>query len=93
MEFEKLLGVEESIRRLIIQVVNEPFLEVLKEKYIRYGGQTPFEMIEHLRAKISKVTNNYKVQLRKQVFIEWEQLQVLTAFSKQNDKAHKQLAK
>ena len=51
------LGVEESIRTPLLQVVEEPYLEALKEEYIRYGRRTPFEMIEHLWTRISKVTN------------------------------------
>ena len=65
----------------------EFFLEALKKEYIWYGGQTPFEMIEHLQIKISKVTNKDKV------FITWEQPQVLYAYFKQINKAQKQIAK
>ena len=66
------MGVEESIRTLLLQAVEESYLEALKEEYIGYGGRTPFEMIEHLRTKISKVTNKEKVLLKKEVFIMWE---------------------
>ena len=35
-EYEKYLGIIESIHTLILQVVNEPYLEALKEEYIWY---------------------------------------------------------
>ena len=53
----------------------------------------PFEMIVHLQTKISKVTNKDNVQLKKGVFIEWEQLLMLTVYFKQIDKACRQLLK
>ena len=39
IEYEKFLGVEESLRTLILQVVEEPNLEALKEEYIGYGSR------------------------------------------------------
>ena len=65
----------------------------LKEEYIGYGSRTPFEVISHLCTKINKVTNKDKVQLKKEVFIKWEQPQVLSAYFKQIEKARKQLEK
>ena len=53
----------------------------------------PYEMMEHLQTKISKVTNKDKVQLKQEVLITWEQLQVLLAYFKQIEKARKQLVK
>ena len=60
---------EENIRMLLLQVVKKLFLEALKEEYIGYGCRKPFEIIEHLQIKISKVTNKDKVQLKNEVFI------------------------
>ena len=40
-------------------------------------------MIEHLSTKISEVTNKDKAQLKKELFIMWEQPQVLSAYFKQ----------
>ena len=76
IEYEKFLGVEESIRTLLLQAVEEPYLEVVKAEYIRYGGRITFEMIAHLRTRISKVTNCDKVPFKKEI-ITWEQPQVL----------------
>ena len=56
------LGVKECIQTLIIQAIEEPYIEALKEDYIGYGGRMPYQMIEHLQMKISKVTNKDKVQ-------------------------------
>ena len=44
----KFLGVEESIRSLLLKEVEKLYVEALKEEYIGYGGRTPFEMIQHL---------------------------------------------
>ena len=94
IEYKKFMGsVEESIRTFMLQVVDELYLEALKEEYISCGGWRPFEMIKHLHIKISKVTNKDKVQLKKEVFITWEQPQVLSAYLKQIDKSQKQLLK
>ena len=84
---------QRSLYTLIPHVVKEPYLEALKEEYIGYGSRTPFEMISHLHTNISKVTNKDKVQLKKEVFIKWEQPQVLSAYFKQIEKARKQLEK
>ena len=35
--YDKFLGVEESLQTLILQAVDEPFVEAWKEEYIRYG--------------------------------------------------------
>ena len=61
IKYKEFLGAEESIQTLILQEVEEPFLEALKEEYIGYGRRTPFKMIEYLRTKISKVTNKDKI--------------------------------
>ena len=45
VKYEKFLGVEEKFRTLMLQVVDESYLEALKEEYIQDGGRTPFEMI------------------------------------------------
>ena len=57
IEYEKFLEVEESLCTLILQAVEEPYPEALKEEYIWYGSRTPYGMISHLHTKISKVTN------------------------------------
>ena len=76
-----------------MQVVDELFLETLKEDYTGYGDKMPLKMIEHLQTKISKVKNNNKVQLKDKLFIKQEQPQVLSAYFKQIDKVQMQLAK
>ena len=43
IEYEKFLGVEESLRTLILQAVDEPFVEALEEEYIGYGGEHPMK--------------------------------------------------
>ena len=78
-----ILGLEESIQILLIQAVDEPFIKALKKDYIRYGRRMSYDMIEHLETKISKVTNKDKVQIKTEVFIKWEQPQVLLAYFKQ----------
>ena len=83
IEYKKFLGVEESLHTLILQAVEEPYLETPMEEYIVYESRTLYEMISHLSTKISKVTNKDKVQLKKEVFIPWEQPQVLSAYFKQ----------
>ena len=72
-------------------MVDEPFIKALKEDYMRYGGRMPYEMIAHLWTKISKVINKDKVQLKKEVFIKWEQPQVLSAYFIQIKKQEKNL--
>ena len=72
-------------------MVEEPYLEALKEEYIGYGSRTPLEMIAHLCTKISEVINKDKVQLKKEVFIKWEQPQVLSTYFKIIENARKQL--
>ena len=89
IEYKTFLGVEERIRTLMLQAMEELYLETLKEDYIGYGGQTPFKMVKHLQMKISKVTNKDKMQL----VIMWEQPQVLSTYFKQIDKARTQLTK
>ena len=79
-ENEKYLGVTECIRGLILQSVEEPYLEALKEKYIGYDGLVPADMIHHLRSKISNVTNRDKAALKREIFLPWEQPTVLTAY-------------
>ena len=86
IEYEKCLGIKESLHTLILHVMEEPYLKALKEEYITYGSRTPFEIISHFCTKISKVTNKDKVQLKKEVFINWEQPQVLSAYFKQIEK-------
>ena len=93
IEYEKFLGVEESLQSLILQAVDEPFVEALKEEYIEYDRWTPNEILVHLQIKISKVTNRDKLQQKREVFIAWEQPQVLLAYFKQIEKAKKQLTK
>ena len=53
----------------------------------------PHEITMHLQTKISKVTNKDKLKLQREVFVAWEQPQVLLAYFKQIEKAKKQLAK
>ena len=72
-----ILGAKESVWSLTLQAVDAPFVEALKEVYIRYVGQTPFELIVHLRTKISKVTNKDKLQLKREVFIAWDLFYIL----------------
>ena len=73
VEYVKFLGMAESIMAILLQVVKEPYLKAIKEECISYGGRTPVKMIEHLRMKISKVANQDKVQLKKEIFFTWEQ--------------------
>ena len=43
--------------------------------------------------KINKIINKDKMQLKKELFITWQQQQVLSAYFKQIEKERKQLAK
>ena len=43
IDYTKFLKVEESIRSLLLPGVEEPYLEALKEEYIKYGGRAPFK--------------------------------------------------
>ena len=87
------LGFEESIQAPLLQAVNDPFLEALKEEYVEYGDRIPFDKIEHLWTKISMITKKGKVQLKKKEFNKWEQPQVLSVKFKWIDKVQMQLAK
>ena len=89
----KIFVVEKSIQTIILKAVDEPFVKALKEEYIGYSRRITYKMIVHLRMMISKVTNRDKLQLKVEVFIAWEQPQVLSMYFKQIEKAKKQLAK
>ena len=43
IKYEKFLGIEEIIKNLLFQAVEEPNLEALKEEYVGYGGRTPMK--------------------------------------------------
>ena len=75
-EHEKYLGA------LILQAVDDPYREALKEEYIWYDGTLPITMIYHLRSKISKVTKRDKAMVKQEIFIEWGQPMVLLAYFK-----------
>ena len=62
------------------------------EEYTGYARRTPNKIIVPLQTKISMVTNRDKLQLKREVFIAWEQPQVQSAYFKQIEKAKKQLA-
>ena len=49
-EYEKYLRVTESIQTLL-QAVDEPYLEALKQDYIGYDGVLPTTMIHHLQKR------------------------------------------
>ena len=68
IDYEKFLGVVESLRSLILQAGNERFVEALKEEYIGYGRQMPHDLIMHLWTKISKLSNSLLIsnKLRRQ---------------------------
>ena len=89
-EYEKYLGVTESIRALILQAVEIPYLEELKEEYIKYDEVMPTDMIHHLCSKISKVTNRDKAAVNREIFITWEPT-VLTAYFKKIETTKKKL--
>ena len=93
IEYEKFFGMEKSLQTLILQAVDEPFVEALKEAYIGYGGWTSHDILVHLWMKISKVNNRDKLYLKRKVFIAWEQPHILLAYFKQIEKAKRQLAK
>ena len=60
MEYEKFLEVKESMRQLIWQVVEEPYLEALKKDYISCSGRILYSMLGYLRNKISKAVIEIK---------------------------------
>ena len=91
--YEIFLGVEKSLQTLILQAVDEPFVEALKEEYIGYGRLMPHETILNLQTKISKVTSKHKFNLKRELFVAWEQLQVLLAYFKEVENAKKQFTK
>ena len=92
-EYEKYLRVMESTQTLILQAVDKPYLEALKEEYIGYDGILPTTMIHHLRSKINKVINKDKATVKQEIFIPWEQPTVLSAYFKKIETAKKKLKK
>ena len=92
-EYEKYLGVTESMRTLILKTVNKPYLEALKKEYICYDGILLTTMIHHLWIKISKVTNRDKAAMKHEILIPWEQPMVLSTYFKKIKASKKKIEK
>ena len=50
-DYQVFLGVEEGARELIVHAVGEDVVIALKERYIKYSGKSPQEMMKYLRDK------------------------------------------
>ena len=46
IEYEKFLGIEESLQTLFLQAMKGLYLEALNKEYIRYYDRTAFKMID-----------------------------------------------
>ena len=90
-EYEKYYRVMESIRTLILQTVDMPYLEALKEEYTGSDGILPTKMICCLWSKISKVPNQDKAAVKREIFIPWKQPTLLSAYFKKIETAKKKL--
>ena len=65
----------------------------MNKEYIGYDGILPTIIIHNLRNNISKVTNQDKAAMKREISIPWEQQTVLSAYFKKIETAKKKLEK
>ena len=53
------------------------YIKAPKKDYIRYDSSTAYDILEHFQGNMCKASNHDKVKLKKELFEEWKQPQLL----------------
>lgn len=78
-DYQKYLGVQEVLRRLIVTAVNETHLRPLKNEYSGYTEHTARRLIDQIISKV-KLTENQKATMMDQIDFEWDQSEDFSAY-------------
>ena len=77
--YQAYLGVQETLRNLIVGAVDPQYLRELNNEYTGFSQHTAKQLIDHLRAKV-KLTTTDKAKMRDQINFDWDQSQDFAAY-------------
>jgi hypothetical protein len=77
--YQAYLGVQETLRNLIVGAVDPQFLRELNNEYTGFSQHNAKHLIDHLRVKV-KLTTTDKAKMRDQINFEWDQSQDFAAY-------------
>jgi hypothetical protein len=77
--YQAYLGVQETLRKLIVGAVDGQYLRELNNEYTGFSQHTAKQLIDHLRAKV-KLTTTDKAKMRDQLNFEWDQSEDFAAY-------------
>jgi hypothetical protein len=77
--YQAYLGVQETLRNLIVGAVDPQYLRELNNEYTGFSQHTAKQLIDHLRVKV-KLTTTDKAKMRDQINFDWDQSQDFAAY-------------
>jgi hypothetical protein len=77
--YQAYLGVQEVLRKRIVEAVDPQFLRELYNEYTGYSQHAARDIIDHIRTKV-KLTTTEKAKMRDQINFEWDQSQDFASY-------------
>jgi hypothetical protein len=77
--YQAYLGVQEVLRKRIVEAVDSQFLRELYNEYTGYSQHSARNIIDHTRTKV-KLTTTEKAKMRDQISFEWDQSQDFASY-------------
>ena len=77
--YQAYLGVQETLRKLIVGAVDGQYLRELNNEYTGFSQHTAKQLIDHLRVKV-KLTTTDKAKMRDQINFDWDQTEDFSAY-------------
>jgi hypothetical protein len=77
--YQAYLGVQEVLRKRIVEAVDSQFLLELYNEYTGYSQHSARNIIDHIRTKV-KLTTTEKAKMRDQISFEWDQSQDFASY-------------
>ena len=71
-DYQKYLGVQEVLRKLVVGAVSENYLRPLKQDYTEYETHTTRRLIDQIISKV-KLTAIQKANMMGQIHFDWDQ--------------------
>jgi hypothetical protein len=78
-DYQTYLGVQETLRTLIVSAVSETYLRPLKNEYSGYTQHTARRLIDQIITKV-KLTEKQKASIMDQIDFDWDQTEDFSAY-------------
>jgi methyl-accepting chemotaxis protein len=80
IDYQKYLGVRAHLINELVDKIEDTWLAALKRPRTGFANVTVHQIFEHLTRNVAKPTTKQKMQMKKEIYFEWDQTKDITEY-------------